>query len=121
MVLVQDTSRFETAAVEDIMDSILELLIGLLGHAIYGTPERPRHPFLRNLVRLIAFGGTAIAIAFLFGLTGGFKFPPFATFVWLLCSLIVICAEYYVGNPIIARAAAMAFVLLFAIAVWKLL
>ena len=103
------------------MEAILELLIGALGFAIYGTPERPRHPLLRNTVRLFAFGGTAIAIAFLFGLMGEAKFPLFATFVWLLCSLIVIYAEYYLGNPTIARAAAMAFVLLFAVAVWKLI
>jgi hypothetical protein len=103
------------------MEAILELLIGLLGYAIYGTSERPRHPLLRNMVRLIAFGGTAIAVAFLFGLTGGFKFFPFVIFVWLLCSLIVIYAEYYLGNPKIAHAAAMAYTLLFAVAMWKLI
>ena len=65
---------------------------------IYGTEDRPRHPFWRNALRTVAFGGAPIALLVIFGVLA----PLLLAFsiMWTCSLLIVLMAEYEIGKPI---------------------
>jgi hypothetical protein len=94
------------------------MFLYVLAVGIYGTPQKPRHPVFRNTVRLIAFGGSAILLAELIGLVSDIHKPMAVIFVWGVCGLIVILAEYDLGSPKIAIVALMVVALLFGLALW---
>ena len=102
------------------MDVVLEMIATFLAFAIYGTDAKPRHPVWRNAVRMIAFGGAAIAIASLLSLLGNVEIPTIAVVIWGLCSVIVLLAEYELGSRRVAFASLFALVLLISVAVAKL-
>lgn len=89
----------------DILVPILEAVVAFLAIAVYGTEQNPRHPILRNTVRLIAFGGAPISGAIVLGVVNNIEFPLLVTFVWAVCSLIVLSGEYYIGSKKIAYVA----------------
>jgi hypothetical protein len=93
------------------MVEIIELFIAAVSFAIYGTDERPRHPFWRNAVRTVAFTGAIIFLASLLGWLN-IIFPMALTLFWCLCGLIVLCAEYEIGSKNVAYAALGTFAIL---------
>ena len=89
------------------MADIIELILTFVAVTIYGTEEKPRHPIWRNSVRTVAFGGVLISIASFLNLLGDLKFPIVVVLIWVICSLLVISAEYYVGSKKVCLAASI--------------
>ena len=98
------------------MDDVVELLANLLGIGIYGTDERPRHPFWRNALRVFVFGGGVVVACSLLSLFGAEQVPKALVLVWLLGVAIVFGAEYYLGKPILSGAVALMGLALLALA-----
>ena len=86
------------------MEDAVEFVVMILGAGLYGTEARPRHPVWKNTLRVVAFGGGALAIASMLSLLGDTRFPVLAILFWLACSLIVLVAEYELGSRRIAFA-----------------
>jgi len=87
------------------VEYILEAIVTISAALVYGTEERPRPAILRNTVRVVGFGGAALALATLIGIL---QLPPilaFATPVWVLCLLIVLMAEHVIGRTVLSFAA----------------
>ena len=87
------------------MEYILEGIVTIAAALVYGTEERPRPAILRNTVRVVGFGGAALALATLIGIL---QLPPilaFATPVWVLCLLIVLMVEHVIDRTVLSFAA----------------
>ncbi len=98
------------------MAEILELVCSFVAIFIYGSESRPRHPIWRNSFRIIAFGGS---ISILVNLLTTWSFPDFASpliLPWLLCSIVVLLGEYYVGSKRLGVAASIVALLLILVA-----
>lgn len=106
-------SRHYSSMGSMIMEEILELIVMFLARTIYGSEGRPRHPFWRNLIRFIAFGGALASVCNMLGLIGEIEFSIIIVIIWSICSLIVVCAEYYIGSKKVAYAAITVSVLWF--------
>lgn len=100
--MLVEYSRLE---LDILMEDILELVTAIVAASIYGTEDKPRHPFWRNSVRTIAFAGAFVSAASLLNMLGGFEVPLFITLIWAFCSLIVITAEYDAGSKKVGVAA----------------
>lgn len=82
-----------------LMADIAEFIAAMLAALIYGTEDRPRHPFWRAALRAIVFGGGAIFFVSV-GLTG--RIPPLSLwvgFVWVFASMMLLIGEYECGWP----------------------
>jgi hypothetical protein len=101
------------------VEAIFELVIMFLAFAAYGTPERPRHPAIRNSLRLFAFGGSAILLALMLGVLGELIIPDVAIFLWAISGLIVLLAENDLGRPSLAFAAIGTVACLSGVAIWQ--
>lgn len=77
------------------MHDLLDLLVSILAGGIYGTEKRPRPAWLRNVVRLVAFGGAAISVA---TMLSGRSAPPLLALLWIGTALIVLIGEYELGS-----------------------
>ena len=93
------------------MDDILEFILAIISVTIYGTEDKPRHPFWRNSIRAIAFIGVFVSAASFLNMFGDYEFPFLIISIWALCSLIVLSAEYYAGSKAVGLAALGAFLL----------
>jgi hypothetical protein len=101
----------------EIVEAILEFVLGMISHIIYGTEDKPRHPIWRNTVRVIAFSGAFISAASLLKFLGNFVVPFPIIMIWLLCSVIVISAEYYAGSKKVGLMALGVFAALLVLAI----
>ena len=101
----------------EIVEAALEFVLAIISHIIYGTEDKPRHPIWRNTVRVIAFSGTIIAAASLLNFLGNIVVPFPIIMIWILCSLIVVSAEYYAGSKKIVLIALGVFAVLLALAI----
>lgn len=101
----------------DFLVAILELVIAGLSILIYGTEDKPRHPAVRNMVRTIAFGGSAIVIATALRLIPDQNFHWGIAAIWLLSSFVVLIGEYEIGSKRVAYAIYITMVLLIGIGI----
>ena len=102
----------------DFLHAILELVIAGLSILIYGTEDKPRHPAVRNTVRTIAFGGSAIVIATALRLIPDQNVHWGIAAICLLSSFVVLMGEYEIGSKRVACAAFATAILLFGVLIW---
>lgn len=88
-----------------VLVGVLEFSLSIAALTVYGTPERPKPIFLRALVRVVAFGGAIAASLSLAGLVDLAWIPRVALLPWFLCAMIVLLAEYDLGDRWIAISA----------------
>ncbi|MCO4825049.1 MAG: hypothetical protein KC451_09370 [Amylibacter sp.] len=100
------------------MAEMLELIVTFIASLIYGPKSEPKHPIWRNSVRVIAFGGTFVAIAAVLGLLGGVSIPLGLTILWAICALIVISGEFYLGSEKLGIAALLFAALYFGVLIF---
>ena len=86
------------------MSEVLNIVVGFLALFIYGTEERPRHPAIRNTVRVIAFGGAVFVIASGLNVLPDVNFDLGLVTGWIVSFLIVLAGEYELGSKRIAYA-----------------
>jgi hypothetical protein len=82
------------------LDIVVEFLSMVVAIWIYG-PDR--NPTMRVALRVVAFGGAAVAILYAFmhafQLPMELDVPLVLVLFWLFCFVTVMSAEYYVGIP----------------------
>ncbi|MGL4239337.1 hypothetical protein [Tabrizicola sp.] len=101
------------------MAELLEFLTLMLAMAIYGSEKHPRHPAIRNSIRIIAFAGSAVALAIMLGLVADIRVPLIVTVLWGLAGLIVLMAEHELGDKRIAVAAWLTGAALLGVGLWQ--
>jgi hypothetical protein len=94
------------------LEEIFEIIVNFLGYLFYGTDRKPRHPFWRNSVRVLGFGGAWISIMSLTGIFPGFLLPLPIMVVCTICGLIVLVTEHEFGATKIAYAAIATMIIL---------
>ncbi|SFI45343.1 hypothetical protein [Jannaschia pohangensis] len=75
-----------------------EALLALFARPIYGSDDAPKPQIRRNILRVIGFGGVAVMALWLLDLTPFDALPMFPTGLWILAFLIVLFAEFELGN-----------------------
>ena len=103
------------------MEIVLEGLLTAAGYLVYGTPAKPRPPILRFLVRVIAFGGLAVAVAWVIFWPDVAGPPMYVTLPWILSALIVMLAEHDLGSKPLAYVSFAGLALLIAFALFQTL
>ena len=103
------------------MEIVLEGLLTVAAFLIYGTEAKPRPPILRYVVRVIAFGGLAVAIAWVIFWPDVAGPPMYVTLPWMLVALIVLLAEHDLGSKPLAYVSFAGLALLIAVALFQTL
>jgi hypothetical protein len=86
------------------IDLVMDFIALVFGWLVYGTARHPRHPILRNSVRLIALGGGLFILGWMI-LPNSLAIPFMAFLFWGICFAIVLAAEAELGSARIAIAA----------------
>ncbi len=103
------------------MELVLEGLLTVAAFLIYGTEAKPRPPILRFVVRVIAFGGLAVALAWVSFWPNVPAPPIYVTLPWMLVALTVLLAEHDLGSKRLAYASIAGLTLLVAVALFQML
>jgi hypothetical protein len=101
------------------IEALVEGVVTLAAMAVYGTEARPRHPALRYGLRVIAFGGLAVALAWV-SFWPNVAAPMYVTVPWMLAALIVLMAEYDMGSKRLAYLSFAGLALLIAVALFQM-
>jgi hypothetical protein len=103
-----------------VIEALVEGVVTLAAIAVYGTDTNPRHPALRNGLRLIAFGGLTVALAWV-SFWPNVAAPMYVTAPWMLAGLIVLLAEYDLGSKRLACLGVAGLALLIVVALLQML
>jgi hypothetical protein len=103
------------------VEIVLEGVLTVAAYLIYGTDAHPRHPALRNVARLNAFGGLVVAIAWVSFWPHVTAPPMYVTLPWMLTGLTVLLAEYDLGSKRLAYLSMAGSALLIGIALFQTL
>jgi hypothetical protein len=101
-----------------IYELILEAIAAVFGWLVYGTEKHPRHPAIRNSVRIIAFSGSIFAFGWLM-IPNTFGIPWLALLVWCSCGIAILFAEAELGQARIAIAGWVCAAVLLAVVIAK--
>lgn len=104
---------------ELIFQLILELIVGLFAILIYGTVDRPKHPFWRNTLRGFAFAGALVLAVRLIFPSSNISTPSFLNALWGLSFLTVLLAEYDFGNRKLAVVSWISAAALLGLGLWS--
>ncbi len=99
---------------------VFEAALTVAAYLIYGTKAKPRPPALRFVVRVIAFGGLPIALAWV-SFWSDVAAPIFVFLPWALSVLIVLLAENDLGSKRLAYANIVGMTLLIAVGLFQAL
>ena len=103
------------------MEIVLEGVLTVAAYLIYGSKAKPRPPILRFVVRVIAFGGLAVALAWVVFWPDVAGPPMYVTLPWAMAALIVLLAELDLGSKRLAYASMAGLTLLIAVALFRTL
>ncbi len=103
------------------MEIILEGVLTVAAFLIYGTEARPRPPILRFVVRVIAFGGLAVALAWVTFWPHVAGPPIYVSLPWMLMALIVLLAEHDLGSKRLAYLSYAGLALLVGVGLFQIL
>ncbi len=104
----------------EILLVVLEAALTVAAYLIYGTKSKPRPPLLRFVVRVIAFGGLPIALAWM-SFWSDVAAPIYVILPWALSVLIVLLAENDLGSKRLAHANLAGMTLLIAVGLFQAL
>ena len=95
------------------MEIIVQGVLAVMGFAIYGTEDKPRHPIWRTFFRTAVIGGGLYGLATQALLLPSVNLSNWIVGLWILCWWLLIEAEFHIGlKSICYFAVAIGFVLL---------